>query len=179
MESRRVLVAYITRSGYTRVVAKAIAQGLREAGLEVDIADLELCTRHPERYDAVVLGCAVHHGNHADLMTTWIEENRDTLEARVTALFSLDRTDHTAALFARTNWRPHRMLVLKAVHEPIVGRLVRELREQRTTAPPTLDWPKITAFVAELVPLIRAAPRRADFSVLPFGWPTRKLRMAR
>lgn len=99
MEPRRVLVAFITRSGYTRVVGKAIAQRLRDAGLEVEIADLELCTRHPERYDAVILGCAVHHGRHADALATWIEENRDALEARVTALFSVDRDDHARALF--------------------------------------------------------------------------------
>lgn len=178
MEPRRVLVAYITRSGYTRVVGKAIAQRLREAGCEVDVADLELCTRHPERYDAVVIGCAVHRGRHSEALATWIEENRDALEVRVTALFSIDRADRTPALFAHTRWRPNRHLVLTAVDEPLVRRLVRELRAQPVAAPPTLDWKKITAFVDALVPVIRDAPRRADFSVLPFGWPTRKTRVA-
>lgn len=179
MEPRRVLVAFITRSGYTRIVGKAIAQRLREAGFEVDIADLELCTRHPERYDAVVLGCAVHHGHHAHELATWIEENRDALEARVTALFSVENDDETAALFARTHWRPGRVLVLTAVDEPLGRRVMRELRGESRSSPPTLDWPRIEGFVDALVPVIRAAPRRADFSVLPFGWPTRKVRVAR
>lgn len=178
MEQRRVLVAYVTRSGYTRLVGRAIAQALRDAGLEVDVADLELCTRHPERYDAVILGCAVHHGHHAEVLATWIEENREALEARLTALFSLDPADHTPALFAHTHWRPGRTLLLKTVDEPLVRRIVRELREQPRTTPPKLDWAKISAFVGELVPAIRTCPRRADFSVLPFGWPTRKVSVA-
>ena len=70
------------------------------------------------------------------------------------------------------------VLVLTAVHEPLVRRLMRELRDQAAPAAPTLDWSKISAFVEELVPLIRAAPRRADFRVLPFGWPTRKVGVA-
>ncbi|MBL9014190.1 MAG: hypothetical protein JNL83_08435 [Myxococcales bacterium] len=178
METRRVLVAFITRSGYTRLVAKAIAQRLRGAGLEVDVADLELCTRHPERYDAIVLGGAVHHGHHSEALATWIEENREALDERLTALVSIERGDHTPALFAHTHWRPTRVLVLTAVHEPLVRRLMRELRDQAAPAAPTLDWSKISAFVEELVPLIRAAPRRADFRVLPFGWPTRKVGVA-
>ena len=176
---RRVLVAYITRSGYTRVVGKAIAQRLRDAGLEVDVADLELCTRHPEHYDAVILGCAVHHGHHAEALATWIQENRESLDERVTALFSVERADNTAALFAQTRWRPNRTLAVTAVDEPLVHRIAREWRNESRAAPPTLDWPRIAAFVDELVPLIRAAPRRADFRVLPFGWPTRKVSMAR
>ena len=179
MESRRVLVAFITRSGYTRVVAKAIAQHLRDAGFEVDIADLELCTRHPERYDAVVLGCAVHHGHHANALATWIEENRDVLKDRVTALFSVDGDHRASALFERTDWRPDQLLVLTAEREPLLRRLLNEWRGQARSRPPTLDWPRISAFLGELVPAIRAAPRRADFSVLPFGWPTRKVVMAR
>lgn len=58
-ETTRVLVGYATANGSTAGVAERIATGLRGAGREVDCRPVgpDLA---PDRYDAVVLGSAVH-----------------------------------------------------------------------------------------------------------------------
>lgn len=112
----KILVAYVTRSGYTRLVAREIATRLRRGGHDVDLADLELCIRHPEQYDVIVLGSAVRFHHHAEVVANFIVENREILSARRTAFFSVDRRafrsrdadpgGHMERLFERVGWRP-------------------------------------------------------------------------
>lgn len=159
MSSPEVLVGYITRAGYTREVATAIAQRLRARGCEVDLADLELCIRHPERYDAVVLGCAVRFGHPAAAMAKFILENHRALATRPAAFFSIDGTrraaEHLETFLRDVAWRPTRSATFVGVRGARVRRAIEWLKDRvestsiRHVDAPT-DWRRIAAFADEL-----------------------------
>jgi menaquinone-dependent protoporphyrinogen oxidase len=112
----RILVAYVTRSGYTRLVAKAIANQLRAHGHSVDEADLEVTIRQPKDYDVVVVGSAIRFGKHSPVIATWIAEHQRDLALRPCAFFSVDHSafasrgvdprGHVEPLFHRLDWHP-------------------------------------------------------------------------
>ena len=171
MQHPQVLVVYTTRAGYSRRVASAIARRLREVGCQVDLADLELSIRHPERYDGVVLGCAVRFGHPAVVMTEFIEQNRKALDTCPTAFFSIDSTSrasrHLDAFFAKTAWHP----ACSAVFPGVRGARIRKALEWiqdfiespsvRHAEAPT-DWRRVAAFADGIAALVAAAPRRPD-----------------
>jgi menaquinone-dependent protoporphyrinogen oxidase len=118
----KILVAYCTRSGFTRSVARRIATKLRERGNDVDLADLEMCIRHPERYDVIVLGSGVRRGEHHQVMEEFITEHRDALAARPCGFFSVDRAayhsddpdpgGHLAHMFEKLGWKPQHAVAI-------------------------------------------------------------------
>lgn len=57
----RTLVAYASKMGGTEGIARAVADELRSAGLEVDLVRAEDVSSL-ERYDSVILGSAVYAG---------------------------------------------------------------------------------------------------------------------
>jgi menaquinone-dependent protoporphyrinogen oxidase len=57
----RTLVAYASKMGGTEGIARAVADGLRGAGLEVDLARAE-DVRDLEPYGSVILGSAIYAG---------------------------------------------------------------------------------------------------------------------
>jgi menaquinone-dependent protoporphyrinogen oxidase len=118
----KILVAYCTRSGFTRSVARRIAAKLHEHGHEVDVADLELCIRHPERYDMIVLGSGVRRAEHHAVVERFITEHRDILAARPCGFFSVDRAAyhsddpdpgrHLARMFEKLGWTPQHAIAI-------------------------------------------------------------------
>lgn len=87
----RVLIVYSSVDGQTARIAKRVADGLRESGLEV--------TLHPawrldapweiETHDAVVVGGSVRFGRHARELERWVRERLERLAARPAAFFSV------------------------------------------------------------------------------------------
>ncbi|MEW5723082.1 MAG: flavodoxin domain-containing protein [Thermodesulfobacteriota bacterium] len=61
----RALIVYATHKGQTRNMAEIIGEGLRLAGVEAEVADVQRI-RKPEDlvgYDAYVFGSATYHGD--------------------------------------------------------------------------------------------------------------------
>jgi menaquinone-dependent protoporphyrinogen oxidase len=86
--SASVLVAYATRYGSTQEVAEAVAQTLRERGLEVDIQPMR-DVRTLDQYRAVVLGAPLYMFHwHKDALH-FLERYRAALTARPVAIFAL------------------------------------------------------------------------------------------
>jgi menaquinone-dependent protoporphyrinogen IX oxidase len=172
----RVLVGYITRTGYLRTVASSLAKRLRAHGFEVHLADLELCTRHPERFDAVILGSGVRFGQPGDAMIEYITEHRDALVDRPVGFFVVDHaaraTRHLTRFFDRARWRPPHVLALPGITGAKWRRTVEWFRETFLEArgphveAPT-EWRNVEAFADELATAIRAAGPRADRGPLP------------
>jgi menaquinone-dependent protoporphyrinogen IX oxidase len=154
MTPQRVLVGYITRAGYVREVAEAIAQRLQAHGYETDVADLELSIRHPRKYEAVVLGCGARFGHHPSAMASFIAQHRARLVQRPTGFFSVERDaakpDAMTALFERTEWRPVWTLALQGLQGARLRRLRAWLQDRldkrvsRVAAP--TDWARIESF---------------------------------
>lgn len=164
-----VLIGYITRAGYTREVARAVGQRMRDRGFDTDVADLELCIRHPERYDAVVLGCAVRFGHPSMTMARFIAEHRATLEALPTGFFSVDGSrspqKHLDEFFQLTDWHPSRVLAVPGVQGARVRRAIAWIQDRlesksvtRVEAP--TDWSRIAAFADQVADVVRASSDR-------------------
>lgn len=78
MAEERVLVAYGTRSGVTREVAQAIAEGLSARGAAPDVRPARE-VRNLTAYDAVVLGTPVHAGRTHGHARSFLTRNRQRL----------------------------------------------------------------------------------------------------
>lgn len=162
----QILVGYITRAGYTREVATAIAQRLRDHDLETDVADLELCIRHASHYDATILLCATHFGHPAATMAAFITENRDALARQPTAYVSVDSSGdampHVDRFFRTTGWHPDRVLVIPGVRGAHLRRAIAWVQDRiestsvmHVVAP--TDWDRVRAFADELAASTRVA----------------------
>ena len=167
--SPKILVGYITRAGYTRTVAEAIARRLHEHDLETDVVDLELSLRQPRKYHAVILGSAVRFGHHPTAMHEFITMNRAALMDRPTAFFSVERKPATdeamQALFRQTEWQPLRTLAVRGVQGALLRRTVAWVQDRLDAtsvthvAAPT-EWARIDAFADEVAELVRARTER-------------------
>lgn len=83
----RILVSAASKHGATAEIAEAIAETLREAGLEADLRPpAEVGTL--DGYDAVVLGSAVYAGRWIDDARHFAERHRPALLERPVWLFS-------------------------------------------------------------------------------------------
>jgi menaquinone-dependent protoporphyrinogen oxidase len=163
----RVLVAAATKHGATGEIAQAIADTLRDQGL--DPAVLE-----PERvdtidgYDAVVLGSAVYAGH-------WLKPARDlvgrcgpALAARPVWLFSSgpigdppkseeDPVD-VAELLAATSAREHRVFAGKLVRKQLSFPERAIVTALRVPDGDFRDWPEITGWAAGIATALRSSP---------------------
>src|SRR4051812_14748203 len=83
----RVLVSAASRHGSTADIAVLVADGLRDAGLDVDLEepqDVGPC----ESYDAFVLGSGVYAGRWLPAMHQFIDSHVDVISSKPTWLFS-------------------------------------------------------------------------------------------
>ena len=89
-----VLVTYATKYGSTEEVARAVAEAIRETGVDVDIRLMRnVSTLQP--YDGVVLGAALYMGRlHSDARH-FLSEHGDALQSRPVALFALGPVENT------------------------------------------------------------------------------------
>ncbi len=73
----RMLVAYYSRSGHTRGMAEAVAEGARTAGgVEVDCKDItSLSAQELLGYDAIVLGSPTYYGSMAAEVKKLLDES--------------------------------------------------------------------------------------------------------
>lgn len=70
----RVLIAYATRSGETKEIAKLIAEGLRFTGAEAALMNITEIKKESdlEGYDGYVFGSATYHGDMMQNMKTML-----------------------------------------------------------------------------------------------------------
>jgi len=164
--SSRVLVAYATRYGATAEVAEAIATTLRDAGLEIELRNVE-DVRDVRGYDAVVFGAPVYLGRMLRAGRRFLQRHRAEL-ARVTfAAFvvGVDREDRRrGALQRRLAKRPP----LHPVAVGVFGGLVDASRLRfRDKTPPIRkmgaltdmrDWDAIDAWARGLAAALARRP---------------------
>lgn len=84
----RVLVGWASRAGAASDVAAMLADELRIAGHDVDVADLKASPSVAER-DLVVLGSGIQAGQWYPEALTWVAANSAQLEECCVALFNV------------------------------------------------------------------------------------------
>lgn len=92
---KRILVAYASKRGATKLIAEGIGQVLRESGLQTDVQPVD-GVRDLTPYAAVVLGSAVYYGRWRKGVVGFLKANEKLLAARMVWLFSSGPTGEGA-----------------------------------------------------------------------------------
>mgnify|MGYP006309005493 CR=1 FL=1 len=100
----RVLVAYASKRGGTKEIAKRIGEVLREAGLDAEVRPVGR-VRDLERYDAVVLGSGVYIGRWRRPAARFLKRRRQTLADMPVWLFSSGPTGEGDPVKIASGWR--------------------------------------------------------------------------
>ncbi len=83
----RVEIVYASRHGGTAGIAQRIAEGLRSAGAEVQLADAAK-RPDPRGFDAYLIGSGVYMGSWLKEAVEWLERNQSALAGHPVWLFS-------------------------------------------------------------------------------------------
>ncbi|MFQ3663304.1 MAG: flavodoxin domain-containing protein [Chloroflexaceae bacterium] len=102
--SQRVLVAYATKYGATAEIAERIGQSLRQAGLEVDVAEIKPALDLTP-YAAVVVGSAVYAGAWRREAIEFLQGQSETLSKRPLWIFSSGPTGEGDPVTLLKGWR--------------------------------------------------------------------------
>jgi menaquinone-dependent protoporphyrinogen oxidase len=84
---KKVLVAYASKYGATAEIAEQVGEGLKKAGLEVEVLPAEKVKDLGE-YGAVVLGSAVYAGQWRKEASDFLQGNEQALKEMPVWLFS-------------------------------------------------------------------------------------------
>jgi menaquinone-dependent protoporphyrinogen oxidase len=84
-----VLIAYASAHGSTAEIAERIGGRLRESGLPIDLQPVNRDDLDPGRYDAVVIGSAIHDQAWLPEATVFVDSSLDALASRPVWLFSV------------------------------------------------------------------------------------------
>ena len=90
----KALVVYGTKSGCTKGIAEAIADGLRLAGAEADVVAADE-KPDPTGYDAVIVGSGIRASLWHASAKQWLVGHAEALKARPLALFTACLTMHS------------------------------------------------------------------------------------
>jgi menaquinone-dependent protoporphyrinogen oxidase len=111
-----ILIGFASYRGSTAEIAHRLAEVLERAGLAVDVLPMRQ-VRDLDRYDAVVLGSAIHQQAWLPEATAFVSNNRSVLVDRPVWLFSVGMSDALPRM------------VRKAAHNGQDRRLAAALRD--------------------------------------------------
>jgi len=184
----KILIAYVTRDGHTRRVARRLAAAMDDdrVGVEAVVSDLDRVPDpfEAEGFDGVILAAPVRFGRHPRRMRRYAGDNRDTLERLPSAFVSvsgaagsadpegLDEAEgYVERFIERTGWTPDRTACVGGEmaytkYSPLV-RLVVKAASARAGGPVDTsrdheftDWKAVDGFAREFASVVRE--RRPD-----------------
>lgn len=116
----RILILYGTTDGHTGKIARYLADQLRAAGAQVEVAQAgEGAAPDPEPYAGVIVAASVHTGEYQRSVRDWVAAHAGALQGKPGALLTVclavlqpeaEVQGEIAAIvrrfLARTGWRP-------------------------------------------------------------------------
>ncbi|HSP73688.1 MAG TPA: flavodoxin domain-containing protein [Gaiellaceae bacterium] len=152
-----ILVVYATKHGSTREVAEAVAETLRDEGLDVEVREAAE-TRSLDRYDGVVLGGALYMGRWHRDAKRFLSRHRAALATMPVAVFAMgprtleeqdvaeSRTQLDRALAEAPELEPVSVAIFGGVIDPAA----QHFPFNRMAATDARDWDAIRAWAREL-----------------------------
>lgn len=113
-----ILLLYSTVYGLSKKICERIEAGLQRGGDQIRVAPLVDGGVDPANFDAIVIGASIKHGKHHPSVLEFIRRHRGLLEAKPSALFSVNLVARKPAkntpqtnpylkrLLARSPWKP-------------------------------------------------------------------------
>lgn len=168
--TKKILVAYATRTGSTAEVAGAIARQLCEAGISAEARPVGQVTSL-DGYSGAVLGSAVRYASWLPEMTDFISANRDALSAMPVAFFTMHMLalgDDPAAVAERAKYsaKAHDLITptietfFEGMIDPARLSILDRLAVRLVKSPvgDRRDWERIAGWTARLAPQLASAP---------------------
>lgn len=112
------LLLYSTNYGLSKKICESIEASLRRRGGSAEVEPLVGGRADPASFDAIVIGASIRHGKHHPSVLEFICANRALLEAKPSALFSVNLVARKPAkntpqtnpylkrLLAQSPWKP-------------------------------------------------------------------------
>jgi menaquinone-dependent protoporphyrinogen oxidase len=180
----RVLVAYASKHGHTRLVAERIVAVLRRHSLVAEPVDLgeRGANPWPPDYAAVVVAASVHGSRHQKSVVSWARGHATTLGLRPSAFVSVsltaaDDTDEARSatrelideLADETGWTPDVTLAVAGAlqyreYDLPTRVLMRLIARQHGILTDTArdivftDWPAVERFAADVAATVAGQP---------------------
>ena len=119
-----VLIAYSTVDGHTRHICERIAERIREAQHEVELAAIDDGPAIDlAGFDSIIIGASIRYGKHRPQVVALINDNQALLESRPSAFFSVnvvarkpekntpETNPYLQKFLKQIAWRPEHMAV--------------------------------------------------------------------
>lgn len=163
----KALIVYATKTGCTEGIAKAIADTLRERGVEADVRRADE-KPEPQGYDAVLVGSGVRAGQWHGAAKHWTTVNAHQLKQLPIAFFTAcltlvsdpDKTDEVRAftdpLIAETGLEPVTVGLFAGSNIPKTFSLPERLIMKAMKAPEGdfRDYDAVAAWARETAPAL-------------------------
>jgi menaquinone-dependent protoporphyrinogen oxidase len=115
----RTLIAYSTVDGHTLKICSHLKQLLEQMGHTAELVEINGASAFdPALFDQIVIGASVRYGKHRPEVYRFIDANRQTLERKPSAFFSVnvvarkagkdtpESNPYVQAFRRRTTWAP-------------------------------------------------------------------------
>ena len=87
----RILIIYSTTDGHTGKICRRLQERLRKQGHQVEIHDIaDGPPDSLDTYEKIVIGASIRYGRHRPAVFDFIQRNKDLLERRSNAFFSVN-----------------------------------------------------------------------------------------
>ncbi|WP_331767431.1 flavodoxin domain-containing protein [Embleya sp. NBC_00896] len=164
-----VLVGYASAHGSTHEIAQRIATLLKQDGVDAETAAMD-AVRDPQRYDAFVLGSAVHNGHWLPPATAFLREHGRHLDGRPVWLYSVGLTRVVAGRHAGSAHESEQVAAFREIadvreHHVFSGVLAKDdlpwfgrrlFRMVRGHYGDYRDWPEIDAWADRIARALSA-----------------------
>lgn len=116
----RILIVYATVEGQTARIAERIGTELSGAGHDVEVVPARAGGAMPRiaAFDAVVVGASVHYGRHPVYLARELRLQREALQARSSAFFSVSLSADGPGAKRAAAWRYVRRFLRGAGWQP-------------------------------------------------------------
>ncbi|MBT1070525.1 menaquinone-dependent protoporphyrinogen IX dehydrogenase [Pelotalea chapellei] len=120
----KVLIIYSTTDGQTRKICHRLQQLIEQQGHQVTAVSIQ---EEPEidvaAFDKIVIGASIRYGKHSPQIVSFIEKNRQLLESKPNAFFSVnvvarkaekskpEQNPYLQKFLKRISWKPRELAV--------------------------------------------------------------------
>jgi menaquinone-dependent protoporphyrinogen oxidase len=137
----RTLIAYSTVDGHTLKICRRLKQLLEQMGHAVELLEIGAATAvDSASFDQIVIGASIRYGKHRPEVYRFIDANRDALERKPSAFFSVnivarkagkntpESNPYVKAFRRKTTWVPREVAVFAGkLDYPSYGLMDREV----------------------------------------------------
>jgi menaquinone-dependent protoporphyrinogen oxidase len=166
----KILLIYSSTDGHTQKIALKLKQIIEQSRHQVTVVPIEdVATIDISIFDKFVIGASVRYGKHSSMIVDFIESNRDRLEARSNAFFSVnlvarkpekkdpENNPYLQKFLKRLSWKPkHLEVIAGKVDYPsyrLIDRIMIQMIMWMTKGPTDAntvieytDWDQVETF---------------------------------